>query len=65
MDMNRMTSSFSKAPGWIDADLEYLGLPTHTFYSRALDPQAHGEPDDDLLLTGTWRDAYEDWPKDA
>jgi hypothetical protein len=54
-----------KAPGWIDEDLEYLGLPTHKFHSRALNPQADGESDDDLLLTGKWRDAYEDWPKEA
>jgi len=54
-----------KAPGWIDEDLEYLGLPTHKFHSRALNPQADGESDDDLLLTGKWRDAYEDWPKEV
>jgi hypothetical protein len=54
-----------KAPGWIDEDLEYLGPPIHKFHSHALDPQADGESDDDLLLTGKWRDAYEDWPKEA
>ncbi|KIM88213.1 hypothetical protein PILCRDRAFT_770926 [Piloderma croceum F 1598] len=47
-----------KVPGWIDEDLEYLGPQTHKFHSRALDPQADGESDDDLLLTGKWRDAY-------
>ena len=54
-----------KAPGWIDAGLEYLGLPTHKFHSRALGPQVDGESDDDLLLTGKWREAYEDWPNEA
>jgi hypothetical protein len=54
-----------KSPGWLDADLEYLGLPIHKFHSRALGPQLEGESDDELLLRGKWRDAYEDWPKEV
>jgi hypothetical protein len=54
-----------KTPGWLDVDFEYLGLPTHKFHSHALNPQANGESDDELLLTGKWRDAYDDWPKEV
>ena len=54
-----------KAPGWLDVDLEYLGLPTHKFYSRALEPPTEVDSDDELLLSGKWRDAYEDWPKEV
>lgn len=44
-----------KAPGWLDEDLEYLGLPMHKFHSRALGPQPGEESDDELLLTGKRR----------
>lgn len=47
-----------KAPGWVDEDLEYLGLPNH---ARTLTAQTDEEPDE-LMLTGQWRDVHEGWP---
>ena len=44
-----------KAPGWLDEDLEYLGLPMYKFHSRALGPQPGEECDEELLLTGKRR----------
>lgn len=41
-----------KSPGWLDADLEYLGLPIDRFHYRVLCSQQDEDPDDELLIIG-------------
>lgn len=47
-----------KSPGWLDADFEYLGLPNHQFYNRALRLQQDDEPNDELLMIRGWSNTH-------